>query len=398
MQQVPGHAPVKGGPAALYGCRRARAHCPRPSHFRKQLNPSWCRADGRIQENAIDSVKGFNVAVDRRHNRRALSDSELKRLFAAAERGKPLQGCTGKERALIYRLAAMTGLRANEIATLHIYSFALDQEVPTLIVKAASSKHRKEDKVRIPRELVPRLQEHFKSKDNEALAFNMPAKPVRTLRYDLENAGIAYKTKEGYADFHCLRHTFISRVVASGVSPKMAQILARHSDARLTLNVYTHIGVIDQVKALNNLPSLEEPVVESCEETQTIEESCNGTEDPNGIGTYVGTSVGSCDSLSDKESHNTAEMESNFKDCKSGKIRMLDSNCHPKSPKLSKINNLEAAGVEPASENVYLESATCLVIALSLAASGAMTTLSLSQPSRVSRRYRRRVPVLSHSL
>ncbi len=40
-----------------------------------------------------------------------------------------------------------------------------------------------------------------------------------------------------------------------GVSPKMAQTLARHSDIRLTLGVYTHVELQDQTAAIESLPA-----------------------------------------------------------------------------------------------------------------------------------------------
>ncbi|MGL6194444.1 MAG: hypothetical protein ACRC2T_06430, partial [Thermoguttaceae bacterium] len=40
--------------------------------------------------------------------------------------------------------------------------------------------------------------------------------------------------KGKYADFHGLRHTFISNLGKAGVSPKTAQVLARHSTIELT--------------------------------------------------------------------------------------------------------------------------------------------------------------------
>lgn len=58
-----------------------------------------------------------------------------------------------------------------------------------------------------------------------------------------------------YADFHSARHFFITRLERAGVSPKMAQTLARHSDIRLTLQVYTHAGLHDQTAAIASLPA-----------------------------------------------------------------------------------------------------------------------------------------------
>ena len=42
----------------------------------------------------------------------------------------------------------------------------------------------------------------------------------------------------------------------AGVSPKMAQSLARHSDINLTMNVYTMMNVSDQAAAVEALPPI----------------------------------------------------------------------------------------------------------------------------------------------
>ena len=58
-----------------------------------------------------------------------------------------------------------------------------------------------------------------------------------------------------FADFHANRHTFISNLTLAGVSPKVAQTLARHSDINLTMQVYTHIGNDEQTAAISALPA-----------------------------------------------------------------------------------------------------------------------------------------------
>jgi hypothetical protein len=46
-------------------------------------------------------------------------------------------------------------------------------------------------------------------------------------------------------DFHALRHPLITDLVVTGVYPKDAQVLARHSTITLTLDRYTHIRRAD---------------------------------------------------------------------------------------------------------------------------------------------------------
>jgi site-specific recombinase XerD len=58
------------------------------------------------------------------------------------------------------------------------------------------------------------------------------------------------------ADFHALRHSFISALVVGGIHPKTAQRLARHSTIGLTMDRYTHMQNSGLASALNVLPDL----------------------------------------------------------------------------------------------------------------------------------------------
>jgi hypothetical protein len=56
--------------------------------------------------------------------------------------------------------------------------------------------------------------------------------------------------------FHATRHSCITLLPRSGVHPKMAQDLARHSTIDLTMNRYSHLRLQDHAAALAALPSL----------------------------------------------------------------------------------------------------------------------------------------------
>lgn len=67
---------------------------------------------------------------------------------------------------------------------------------------------------------------------------------------------LKYKDSDGrFADFHALRHTFVSNVVRTGAHLKTSQDLARHSTAALTAR-YTHSVAEDQIDAIQALPDL----------------------------------------------------------------------------------------------------------------------------------------------
>ncbi len=82
---------------------------------------------------------------------------------------------------------------------------------------------------------------------------------AKMLKVDLKAAGIEYATSDGVADFHALRHTFITTLAMAGERIKVVQELARHSKADLTLNVYTHAGLHDLQGAVDRLPSTGHP-------------------------------------------------------------------------------------------------------------------------------------------
>src|SRR5260370_37029034 len=77
------------------------------------------------------------------------------------------------------------------------------------------------------------------------------------IRRDLEPASVPDRDEQGrVADFHALRHTFISTLAHQNVPPKLAQELARHSDIRLTLGRYSHVQLHDLGGAVAGLPSV----------------------------------------------------------------------------------------------------------------------------------------------
>ena len=95
---------------------------------------------------------------------------------------------------------------------------------------------------------------------------------------------LKYQDSAGkFADFHSNRHTFITNLERS-TSPRTAQTLARHCDIRLTMGVYTHIGLHDQTTAIELLPAPPE-LRPSARAPQGNMQVCdNGTEpkEPNG--------------------------------------------------------------------------------------------------------------------
>jgi len=253
----------------------------------------WMVQDQRATEIPLAHLQGLNVRTDRRHDRRALAANELRWLLDTTEHGPERFGMSGPARAMLYRLAVGSGLRAGELRSLTRASFALEGVEPTVTVAAAYSKHRRQDVQPIRPDLAAKLREHLAGKMPNAPAFNVPGRTdvSRMFQADLADARrawlqsrrtaqdaskgqastfLAYIDADGrYADFHSLRHSFITALVMGGVNPKEAQSLARHSVITLTMDRYTHQYAGNLTAALNVLPDLSTPTNEVAKATGT---------------------------------------------------------------------------------------------------------------------------------
>jgi hypothetical protein len=75
-----------------------------------------------------------------------------------------------------------------------------------------------------------------------------------TLRKDLKAASIPCIDESGrYADFHALRYTFNTWLHTNGVPPRIAQELMRHSDRRLTDQVYLDSSLLALQESMRSI-------------------------------------------------------------------------------------------------------------------------------------------------
>ncbi len=218
----------------------------------------WMKQNQRAGELPLDHLKGLNVRVDRRHDRRALEPDEIRRLLEATRASETRFGMSGHHRALCYRLSIESGLRASELRSLTVSSFDFDNH--TVTVKAGYSKRKREDVLPLRPDTAKQLSEFAAGKMPTVHLFPLPEKAVKMLRADLAKTKIEYKDDSGrFVDFHSLRHTTGSLLAASGVHPKVAQAIMRHSDINLTLSRYSHIFRGQESEAVAALPDLSAP-------------------------------------------------------------------------------------------------------------------------------------------
>ncbi len=133
----------------------------------------------------------------------------------------------------------------------------------TVTLAARFNKSRKTKVQPIPADVADAIRDHLTGKPADALVWAGTWSSGRTgaemLRRDLEVAGIAYAVEgpDGpeYADFHALRHTYLTMLGRNGVDLRTAQELAGHSTPLLTAR-YSHRRLHDLTGAVNKLPNL----------------------------------------------------------------------------------------------------------------------------------------------
>jgi site-specific recombinase XerD len=220
----------------------------------------WLVQKKRLSDDPTIHFEKLDPDVDRRHERRPLTDEEATKLFKTTlESKQAFRGLSGVDRAMLYMLAQRSGLRRRELLTLTPRSFNFKSDPPTIRVEAANSKHRKEDVLPLPVEVAKELAAYLKDKDRAKPIWpgNWWEKSAEMFRADLAASEIEIIDIDGKVlDFHGQRMTYISGLARAGVSPTKAQKLARHSDVNLTLRTYTHLKAEDLASAVESLPSL----------------------------------------------------------------------------------------------------------------------------------------------
>jgi integrase len=101
----------------------------------------WMVLDTRASESPVGHLQSIDTTSDECNERRALELDEMRLLLETTQIGPDRFGIIGIERAMLYRVAAETGLRANELRSLKKLSF--DFENCTVTVKVGYTKNSK---------------------------------------------------------------------------------------------------------------------------------------------------------------------------------------------------------------------------------------------------------------
>ncbi len=255
---------------------------------------NWAVNAKRLSSSPFAGMKKANEQADRRHVRRSLTEFEMNLVLDAARR-RPLEGALkgwrggemsaetrreferiGRERALIYKTLLLTGLRRGELASITVGAVRLDLASPVITLHAKDEKSRRGANIPLRSDLAEELRvwledllkEHRLACKKEGspipvrlpvehLLFNVPVRLARSLDLDLAFVNIDKHDEYGRViDVHGLRMTFCTHLFKAGVPLRTVQAAMRHSDPKLTTNIYGDATLLDLEGAIDSLPVL----------------------------------------------------------------------------------------------------------------------------------------------
>ena len=132
-----------------------------------------------------------------------------------------------------------------------------------MTLAARFAKNRRTKVQPLPFDVAAALREYLDGKPANAPVWGgtwaRDHRGAEMLRIDLDAAGIAYAVEGSdgpeYADFHSLRHSYLTLGGRSGIDLRTLQELAGHSKPELTAR-YSHRRLYDLAGAVNMLPNL----------------------------------------------------------------------------------------------------------------------------------------------
>lgn len=184
--------------------------------------------------------------------------------FDETELALIVNNCKSDLMKSIIKFALHTGCRLNEILNVQWKDIDFEDRIINIRNKEDfKTKTGKQRQIPISDELFQYLNKMIDSKsDDNILILINPDKYIFSLRYGakmrIDCVSKEFKKilrKINYPEkfhFHCLRHTFITKLIKSGVNINYVKEIAGHSDVKTTMN-YIHIVTNDLREAMNKI-------------------------------------------------------------------------------------------------------------------------------------------------
>jgi len=206
----------------------------------------WLIRNEIASRNPLGCVRKVEVRGKERLRRRAFTPEEFASVIAVAGE---------------YRLALLTayytGLRRGELGQLRWADVLHKAEGTYIVVRAATAKNRLTKALYVPAWFA---REVGRSKPTGAAEGDLilPAGKIPSIwvfRTLLKRAGVPYKDALGrQTDFHAIRRSLNTHLAQNGVDAHTRKEIMRHSELRLTLDVYTDPTALPTIAAMEKLP------------------------------------------------------------------------------------------------------------------------------------------------
>jgi integrase len=258
---------------------RAKRSAKTRDHYASALRSfgRWLERTGRWDR---DPFHGLPVKTAKDKNRifrrTSFRFAEAERLVEAAwarheaesaQGGTPTQDGYAdavRDRQVLYWFAITTAFRANECASIRWEDLSLDDPKPSVrlagqftkngddanvplqgfVVEALKAMRARRSAAQMRRDLGPVLETDP--------VFRVPSKIAEIVRKDAAYAGLIPQRSptSKRVDFHCLRKSCARILIELNVHPKIIQQTLRHSDIRLTMDLYGELGEDDLFREL----------------------------------------------------------------------------------------------------------------------------------------------------
>jgi integrase len=247
------------------------------NHYMTALSEfcSFLKSTNKLDRNPVEGWKHLPRAD--RETRRALNHDEQHWLLSVTATSADRRHMTGWEREMVYKTALGRGFRSEELACLTPESFHLQGSTPFVYLPPDETKNSKAANQPITPELAAELREYLEEREPGLPVFPLPETRARSrlVRTDLAATREAWieaatteqdkaerrksnflkpVTRDGFVDFHALRHTYGTNLALAGVAPKVTMDLMRHSDINLTMRLYAHTELADRASGVHMLP------------------------------------------------------------------------------------------------------------------------------------------------
>jgi integrase len=240
----------------------------------------WLERSGRWGVDPFRTVRTRTPKRDkhRTYKRHSFRFSEAERLVEAAwarfqaEKAKSEGGCACwpdydeivRDRQMLYWLALTTGFRVAECAALRWEDIAFDERAPCIRLAGQFTKNGLDARVPLQPFVIQALKD-MRSRRSQAVVrrgepvvtqtdhvFRVPRTIAELVRKDAAFAGLIPEKSptSKRVDFHALRKSCARILIELNVHPKIIQAVLRHSDIRLTMDLYGELGEDDLLREM----------------------------------------------------------------------------------------------------------------------------------------------------